>query len=181
MPRRRAAALPPLVGVSALMLLAGCGATKSAPTTTTGVRAEPVKASADALHNVASVVDHPVYWIPGVTPVTYELTQTADGRIYIRYLPNGVALGDPRPGFLTVGTYPRSDAFTSVQRAAKRSGAVVKALPGGGLMVSQKATPTSAFFAFPTSTVLVEVFDPTAGRAATYVTSGAVKPVPAQP
>ena len=36
---------------------------------------------------------------------------TTSGRVYVRYLPRGAAAGDPRAGFLTVGTYPGVDAF----------------------------------------------------------------------
>ena len=167
--------LPALI--VAIALIAGCGNDTPANPTTTGNRAEPVRASADALRKVASVVGHPVFWVTGQTPATYELTQTAGGLIYIRYLPKDVALGDPRPNFLTVGTYPQSNAFATVQRAAKQAGAIVAHLPGGGLMVSPKAKPTGVFFATPTSSVLVEVFDPNAGRAASLVTSGAVQPI----
>lgn len=173
--RALAGGLPVLVCVVALV--GGCGGGTAANPTTTGTRAEPVKASADALRKVASVVDHPVFWVTGETPATYELTQTADGRIYIRYLPKDVALGDPRPNFLTVGTYPQANAFTTVKRASTRQGAVVAHLPGGGLMVSQKARPSSVFFATPKSSVLVEVFDPTPNRAVTLVTSGAVRAI----
>ena len=169
-----------LAVLAALVVIAGCGGGESTPTTTTGTRAEPVKASPDALRKVAAVVGHPVFWVTDQTPATYELTQTAGGRIYIRYLPQDVGLGDPRPSFLTVGTYPQSDAFAAVQRAAKRPGAVVTGLDGGGLMVSQRDTPTSVFFATPTSSVLVEVFDPTANRAATLITTGAVQPIAAR-
>ena len=165
--------------IVAITLFAGCGGDTPANPTATGTRAQPVKASADALRKVASVVGHPVFWVTGQTPATYELTQTARGQIYIRYLPKDVALGDPRPNFLTVGTYPQSNAFAAVQRGAKQAGAIVAHLPDGGVMVSQKAKPTSVFFATPTSSVLVEVFDPTAGRAATLVTSGAVEPIDA--
>lgn len=168
-------ALPVLI--AALALIAGCGGGEAVNPATTGTRAAPVKASADALRRVASVVDHPVFWVTGQTPATYELTQTPDGRIYIRYLPKDVVLGDPRPNFLTVGSYPQADAFTAVQRAAKRPGALVTDLPGGGLMVSQKDAPTSVFFATPKSSVLVEVFDPAASRAARLVGSGVVRAI----
>jgi hypothetical protein len=140
-------------------------------------RAEPVKADVDALRVVAGAIGHPVDWAPAETPTAYELTQTPDGRLYIRYLPEGVQLGDPRPNFLTIGTYPQKDAFASVQAGAKRKGAVSKELAGGGLSVAQADRPNSVFFAFPESGVLVEVFDPTAGRAETLVTSGAVRPI----
>ena len=35
----------------------------------------------------------------------YELTRSADGSFYVRYLPAGAKPGDPRPEFLTVATY----------------------------------------------------------------------------
>ena len=143
----------------------------------TVARAEPVTADADALRTVAGAVGHPVYWAPAEKPATYELTQTPDGRLYIRYLPEGVQIGDPRPDFLTIGTYPQKDAFASVQQGAKRKGALTKELPGGGLAVAQSDRPNSVFFAYPESAVLIEVFDPTAGRAETLVTSGAVRPI----
>ncbi len=145
--------------------------------TTSGTRAEPVKANADALRKVAAAVGHPVYWAPGETTATYELTQTPDGRLYIRYLPADVQIGDPRPNFLTVGTYPQDDPLASVQQGAKRKGAVTKDLAGGGISVSQSDRPTSVFFAYPESKVLVEVYDPTANRAATLVASGAILPI----
>lgn len=170
--RALAGALPIVVA-----LIAGCGGGKSVNSTTAATRAAPVKTSADGLRKVASVVDHPVFWVTGQTPATYELTQTADARIYIRYLPKDVALGDPRPNFLTVGTYPQANAFAALQRAAKQPGALVTDLPDGGLMVSQKDTPTSVFFATPESSVIVEVFDPTVTRAATFVTTGAVRAI----
>ncbi len=154
--------------------------TTSSPTTSTpatATRAEPVKANADALRKVAAAIGHPVYWAPGEATSTYELTQTTDGRLFIRYLPEDVQIGDPRPNFLTIGTYPQENPLASVQQGGKRKGAVTKDLAGGGLSVSQSDRPTSVFFAYPESKVLVEVYDPTANRAATLVASGAILPI----
>jgi hypothetical protein len=36
-------------------------------------------------------VKHPVYWAGPRPSYTYELTRTSDGRIFVRYLPTGVA------------------------------------------------------------------------------------------
>jgi hypothetical protein len=185
-PQKRRFPRPPLLAVIAaviavaiaivvVVLVLNGDDTKS--TSSTSTRAEPVKADADALRKVAGAIGHPVYWAPGEAAATYEMTQTPDGRLYIRYLPDNVQIGDPRPNFLTIGTYPQKDAFASVQEGAKRAGAIKKALPGGGLSVAQADRPTSVFFAFPESTVLVEVYDPTAKRAETLVTSGAIRPI----
>lgn len=167
--------------VAALVVLVAVllnrGDDTSQPSATNGTRTEPFKADEAALRTIAGSVGHPVYWAPAENPETYEVTQTPDGRLYIRYLPADTKLGDPRPNFLTVGTYPQDDAFTTVRTGAKKAGAVSKELPGGGLTVSQKDRPTSVFFAYPESTVLVEVYDPTSGRAETLVTSGAIRPI----
>ena len=169
------AAVVAIAIVVAIVLVVRSSDTTSTPSN--GSRAEPVKADADALRKVAGVIGHPVYWAPAEKAAAYELTQTPDGRLYIRYLPDNVQVGDPRPNFLTIGTYPQKDAFASVQQGAKREGAITKNLPGGGLSVAQGDRPNSVFFAFPESTVLVEVYDPTAKRAETLVTSGAILPI----
>lgn len=169
-----------LLSVAAVLTVGACGGDTAAETpaqTTTGTRAEPVKANVDALKKVAGTLSHPLYWATGQTPETYELTQTTNGRVFVRYLPKDVQIGDPRPDFLTVGTYPQANAFQTVQDGSKVAGATVTQLQGGGLMVSQKDRPTSAFFAFPGSPVLVEVYAPTVGQAAELVTSGAVRPI----
>ena len=37
-----------------------------------------------------------MYWAGPIAGMSYELTKLKDGRIYVRYLPDGVELGDPR-------------------------------------------------------------------------------------
>src|SRR3954447_22106351 len=64
-------------------------------------------ASVQQLKALAVSLGHPVYWAGTQRGVTYELTRTTDGRVYVRYLPAGVAVGDTRPNYLTVGTYPQ--------------------------------------------------------------------------
>ena len=34
-----------------------------------------------------------------------ELSETGKARVYLRYLTEGAEAGDPRPAFLTAGTY----------------------------------------------------------------------------
>ncbi len=183
--RRRRLSRPSVLAAIAAVLVIAAGAIvlatrdgeKANAPLTTGQRAEPVKANADSLRQVAAAVGHPVYWAPGEKASTYALTRTPDGRLYIRYLPDGVQIGDPRPNFLTIGTYPQDNPLASVQQGAKRQGAVTKDLAGGGVSVTQSDRPTSVFFAYPESKVLIEVYDPTANRAATLVTSGAILPI----
>ena len=46
------------------------------------------------LEAVAKSLGHPVYWAGPRKGVTYELTRTTDGKVYIRYLPRGTHVGD---------------------------------------------------------------------------------------
>ena len=55
--------------------------------------------SLQRLHAIAAAVPHPVYWVGARSGSTYELTQTDDGRTYIRYLPAGTRVGAVAGGF----------------------------------------------------------------------------------
>jgi hypothetical protein len=134
-------------------------------------------ASIAELKALPASVGHDVYWAGPKPGYTYELTKTNDGKIYIRYLPPGVQLGDKRPDFLTVGTYLYLHAFAAARKAS-RSGTVFKAtLPGGGVAYARKGIPRSVFFAFPGSDYLQEVYDRSPKRARSLVTEGQVRPI----
>ena len=133
-------------------------------------------ASEQELREFAETASHPVYWAGPRSGQTYELTKTSDGRVYVRYLPEGVEVGDPRPQFLTVGTYPRANAFGELRRAARAEGAVSRELPQGGLAVLTRGS-SSVYFGYPDARYQVEVFAPTAGSARNLVLAGQVVPV----
>ncbi len=133
--------------------------------------------AADELKTFAASVDHPVYWAGARGVNSYELTRTADGRVYVRYLPAGTQAGDSRAKFLTVGTYPRAAAFAELKRAAKAKGAVNVKLPRGGLMVFSERKPTSIYIGYPKGRYQVEVYHPSADVARRLVLSGQVRPV----
>jgi hypothetical protein len=122
-------------------------------------------------------VDHPVYWAGPKDGYTYELTQTTNGFVYVRYLPEGTDAGDPRSQFLTIGTYPRQGAFAELQRAAKANGAVSLKIGDDGLAVFSEARPTSVYFGYPDARYQVEVYDPSADEARRLALSGQVVPV----
>lgn len=140
-------------------------------------RAPASAATAEQLVAVADDAGHSVYWA-GVDPSSkYELTQTEDGRIFIRYLPKGVDVGDPDPVYLTVGTYPQSDAFETLKATAEKQGVATAPAPGGGLAFQDRNRPSSAYLAFPGAGHQVEIFDRTPGRALQLATSGRIVPV----
>jgi hypothetical protein len=128
-----------------------------------------------------SEVHHPVYWAGPRSAITYELTQTTDGRIFIRYLPAGVAVGTNDPKYLTIGTYPVKNAQAAVRAIAKRVGVTPVALTGGGVAVQDAKHPTSVYLAYPRSAYQVEVFDPSPTRARSLVVSGQITPILSNP
>jgi hypothetical protein len=139
----------------------------------------PTGASASSetqLRDFAKSASTPIYWAGPRDATTYELTRTTDGRVYVRYLPEGVKVGDPRPQFLTVGTYPRPNGFAELNRAAKAAGATSRTLPEGGIAVFSRGS-SSVYFGFPDGKYQVEVYTPSAGSARNLVLSGRVVPV----
>jgi len=186
-PMRIPAVCAVIVGLSAGALtgLTACGDDKKSPSstpssnpssTTTPVRAVPKLVSQDDLHAYARTLSHPLYWAGPRENYSYELTTTADGSDYVRYLPPGVGAGDPRPIFLTVGTYPREDAFSIVQKAAKVA-KTSATLPEGGLAVPSPRNPASVFVAYPQASVLVEIFSTDPDRSMRLARRQAVVPI----
>jgi hypothetical protein len=136
----------------------------------------PAAVSQAQLKELAAETNHKVYWA-GPKPGAYELTRTTDGRIYVRYLPSAAKVGDRSAKYLTVGTYAGKNPFRSLQRAARRRGAVALKLGNNGLLVFNASTPKSVYFSYPGANYQVEVYDPSPEQARTLVLSGAIKPV----
>ena len=144
-------------------------------------RAPATAASVTRLNRFASSVRHPIYWAGSQPGFTYELSRTRDGRVYIRYLPPGVKPGTSKPDYLTIGTYPQPHALSTLRATARKQGAQLIHLSGGGLAFQYKGRPTSVYLAFPGSNYQVEVFDPSPTRALRLVSSGQVQQVGAPP
>jgi hypothetical protein len=133
-------------------------------------------ASLQTLSSLPGELGHDVYWAGRRSGYTYELTQV-NGNIYIRYLPAGVAVGDPRPNYLTVGTYPARRAYAVLKKQARK--AVNRSRPAGrgGIAVWSKQRPQSVYVAYPGSNLQVEVYAPSSVEARRLATSGTVKPI----
>ncbi len=166
-------ALAVLAGFLAWLIFKGDDNKANAP-----ARAPAVAASYAQLRALPGQVGHEVYWGGKKTGYTYELTQTSQGNIFVRYLPAGVEVGDPRPNFFTVGTYPKRDAYASLKKLATKPGSVSRQLAGGGIAVYSKQRPESVYVAYPRKGFQVEVYDPSAARALHAVVSGQVRPLP---
>ncbi len=120
-------------------------------------------------------VGHLIYWAGPRAGFTYEV-RISGKSVYLRYLPTGAKLGAPLP-YLTLGTYESVGAYAGLTASAAMAGARALKLPGGSLLVTPANHPNSAYFAFPGSNLLMEVFDPIPGAAFDLVTSGAVQPI----
>lgn len=136
----------------------------------------PIAATSASLAALAASLGHPVYWVGPRANVTYELTQTADGRTYVRYLPGGTPVG-AAGGYLTIGTYPMKNAFAVTRRTGNAPGTVRLTLPNGGIAVYSKHQPTNIHLAYPGADFQVEVYDPSASAPRKLVAGGLVAPV----
>ncbi len=137
----------------------------------------PTAASPDRLRALAKDVGHPIYWIGPAANTTYELTKTGSGRIYVRYLTNGVAIGSKSPSYTFIGTYPFPDAYKALQGLAKKSADASFSAPANGLAVYAKNVPTNIYLAYPGSNVQIEVYDPSPSHARSLIREGRVAPV----
>jgi len=140
---------------------------------------QPEVVTAAQLSDFAGQSTHPVYWLGERANTRYELTDAADGHVYVRYLSGDAKAGDESSRFLTVATYPSADPAAALKRAAgERQGAQL--IPGadGATILVDPSSPDNAHLAFPGSGVQVEVYSPVAGEALRLASRGAVVPVP---
>ena len=132
-------------------------------------------ATVQQLRDLAVSAGHPIYWAGPEPGRVYELTVTSSGRIYVRYLPHGVAIGN-NGGYTFVGTYPFPNAYQALKTLAKK-GDVSFNVPGNGIAVYSNSTPTNVYVAFPGTNEEIEVFDPSPKHARALIASGQIAPV----
>jgi hypothetical protein len=137
----------------------------------------PLAATPAALQELSAKAKQPIYWVGPRPGQTYELTRTAGGRVYVRYLPAGAAIGNRRADYTIVGTYPTQGALQVLKELAKQPNEKSVPAPGGGIAVYSTSAPTNVYVAFPGQNVEIEVFDPSARKALRMVKTGGVAPV----
>ena len=135
----------------------------------------PVAVSKEALSALAANVGHLVYWAGPIAGQHYEFLKTRSDRVYVRYLPKGVAAGDPHSNFLIIATYPFPDAHGALKAVANGKEVTI---PGGGIALVAGGHPQSVHFAFPGVAYQGEVYDPSPEKALEVATSGTLQPVP---
>ena len=173
-------AIAAIVGLGAwLALRSSDGSSNSATngSTSTAVTAvAPVAVSQSGLATIAKGLNQPIYWAGAQKGMTYELTQTGNGRIYVRYLPAGVAVGSSHP-YLTIATYPVTDAFSATSSVAQGAKSVKIPARAGGVAFYGKSDPTSVYEAFPGVNFQVEIYSPSPKQARKLVESGRIAAV----
>ncbi len=135
-----------------------------------------VASSESELATLQDRLGHPVYWLGEREGEQLELTETSDGKVYVRYLDEGAEIGEPTLA-LTVGTYPFKNPYNALQVVSERPGAIVDETDDGALVVSNESTPDSVYLAYPDGEVQVEIYSPDAEQALDLATSGAVRPI----
>ena len=167
-------------GIIAFLLLRGgddSGGDGREPGSKVHATGRPEAATLDQLRDLGSAVGHPVYWAGQQPGRHYELTVDPDGKVYLRYLAEGVPVGSRRASSLTIGTYPYIDAFGALQAAARRSGGITDRTPDDGLVVTFPTSPNNVYVAFRGTDYEIEVYDPNAGRALELATAGEIAPL----
>jgi hypothetical protein len=165
-------AVAALVGVVVWLVVdRGGNSSPSAPgTTNTAVPISP-----GGLSTLANAVGQPIYWLGTQPNTSYELSRS-NGRVYVRYLPPGVKVGDSRP-YLTVGTYQMKNAFGIIDGGTRQPKSVRISLKGGGVGLYRSSSPNNVYVAYPGSDYEVEVWSPTKGEARRIVTDGQLQAV----
>lgn len=139
------------------------------------VAARPVALTVAGLRALPASVGHPVYWAGTRPGDTYEVTQTAGGDVYIRYLPAGAVVGDRRADLVAIGSYRVNDPYGEVDREARTPALYVGHVPHGGLAVALPAHPRSVYVAYPGGRVLIEIYAASTRIAERIAISGAVR------
>ena len=140
-------------------------------------RAQPVATTVADLRALDEQSGHPVYWVGPRPGTKYEVTRTSNGNVYIRYLTESAPVGDERPNYLTVGSYPFRGAYATLRESARQRGTRSGRLPNGGIYIVSRERPNSVYAAFRGTDLQIEVFSPSASQARQLVASGKVRPV----
>jgi hypothetical protein len=157
----------------ALALVLALSGEDSSPGSSNGAEALSVAELREAVSGPGT----PVYWAGEQAEAEIELSRPEAGRTYVRYLTGDAKAGDPRPIFLTVGTYDRPHPVRELRRQGKGEGAVLGEAPGGAVVYYDRRAPRSVYLAYPGVKAQIEVYDPNVKQALTLVNSGQIVPV----
>jgi hypothetical protein len=176
-PRFRLGAIVALAVAAGIVAWVIIGGGSSSTKTTAGPLATPIAPVAESengLRQLAADIKSPVYWAGPKVGYTYELTRTAQGNVFVRYLPPGTKAGAPGANYLIIATYSFPNAFSGLQAVSNGSETEI---PGGGIAVVDQKYPKSVHVAFEGVDYQIEVYDPSPSQARRVATSGDIQPV----
>ncbi|MDX6481838.1 MAG: hypothetical protein QOG85_2348 [Gaiellaceae bacterium] len=122
------------------------------------------------------------YWAGPRPGFSYEFTRTKVGNAYVRYLPPGVEAGASGAQFLTVGTYPYTNAYEELKPNTSAPEMAVWAAPDhpkNALIAFRGDCPESGWVQDCGVPFEIEVYDSeSAGSAKVAVESGQLRVTP---
>lgn len=170
--------LTALLAVLSVTLLAAVAVWMLRDDGVTITQGEPVVLSASELSGFAEEAGHPIYWLGEREGDDYELTETAERRIYVRYLTGDAQAGDKRADFITVATYPARNGVAELRKAAAENPkARLARTDDGAVLLIDPSSPDNAHLAYPGADLQIEVYSPAPGQALRLASRGAVQPV----
>lgn len=158
--------------VVAFLVTRGSDDQNSGSTATLGSDARVV--AEDGINDLATEVDHPVFWAGPREGTELEVATKPDGSSYVRYLTGGAKAGDTRPDFFTVATYPVPDAYARLEEVAGKPNSRSRKLDKDTLLVYTGSEPTSVYLAKKGVDLQIEVYDPTPGASLKAARAGEI-------
>lgn len=98
-----------------------------------------------------------IYWNGEMQGTNLELTVLPEGKVFVRYLPTGIAAGAAETYF-TVASYYDPAAFEKVQDVG--AGAKLVNYGGGAVAASASETDSNIYYAFDGNPVLYNIYSP---------------------
>ncbi|WP_406692729.1 hypothetical protein REH65_13890 [Saccharopolyspora sp. ID03-671] len=132
----------------------------------------PTIVSASELEDLAGQ-HYPLYWAGEQPDTQIEVTVTRKNAIFVRYLPSGVAAGDPGQ-YLTVATYYAINGYDALRGTPKEKADVTEAEDGAMIAVFRDRA-LSTYFSFKNAGFQTEVFSPMIGQSKQLTENGTIK------
>ena len=146
-------------------------ASSSAP-----IPSKPTAVTAAGLKRYAAATSEPIYWAGPQPGWRYELSRSANGRVFVRYIPPGGFAGSLSP-YRAVATYPFRGAYPAIRATLLKPGWVTIPTRAGELAGYQRSRPTNVHLAFKGEPYQEEVFAPAPNAAITLVAGGRIQRV----
>ena len=131
----------------------------SAPETISLTAVPATIVSKDELVTATKDLGFVIYWNGEMQDTNLELTVLPEGKVFVRYLPTGVAAGAADPYF-TVASYYDPAAFVKVQNVGTGSGAKLVNYAGGAVAASASEADSNIYYAFDGNPALYNIYSP---------------------